>query len=135
GGAHQHFGGWLMDYLTAAEAVRMGLGPRIKKYTAVKNEIYAEVAAGTWQKEDGRIQLSPKSQERLGNVFETLGGLWFLTGNLRALRRFSLFLTLHIHRADLPDRIRGRAAARFIAHRSKQRLPILISAQLQEAGA
>ncbi len=124
-----------MDCCVVAAAIRMRITPRVRYYTAVHNRVYAQIAAGTRAPDGMRVELSSKSQEKLGNVFETLAGVWFVQGNHRPLRRLILFLVTIVYRQDLrPIDVADRALARLIQHRKRQKLPLLISEQFQPSG-
>ncbi len=99
-GAAQHFGGWLLDYCVVAAAIRMRLTQRVRQYTAVHNRVYAQIAAGTREPDGQRVELSSKSQERLGNVFETLVGVWVVQRRHGHLWRLVLFLVTIVHRGS-----------------------------------
>ncbi len=134
-GTHQHFGGWLMDYCVVAAAVRMAITPKVKKYTAVHNMYYAMVAAGTNYPDDVGVSLSLASQERVGNIFETLAGLMFIQREYRALRRFILFMATVVYRTSMGELPAARTMDRLVVHRRRQLNPTTLSESLQVAGA
>ncbi|MCP4242398.1 MAG: hypothetical protein GY772_17725, partial [bacterium] len=68
-GTTQHFGGRILDCCVVAAAIRMRITPRVRFYAPVHNRVYAQIAAGTHEPDGTRVELSSKSQEKLGNVF------------------------------------------------------------------
>ncbi len=124
-----------MDYCVVSAAIRMRLKWPARQYTAVGNTDYATVAAGTRYPGGAGANLSARSQEKLGNIFETLAGLWFIQEDRRSLRRLILFMVTMVYRVSLPEPAAVRALDRLRRHRAAQTLPGLISDQFQESGS
>ncbi len=124
-----------MDCCVVAAAIRMQITPRVRYYAPVQNRVFAQIAAGTREPDGMRVDLSSKSQEKLGNVFETLARVWFVQGYHRPLRRLILFLVTVVYRQELrPPRVAARALERLLQHRKRQKLPTMISEQFQPPG-
>ncbi len=134
GGTVQHFGAWLLDYCVVAAAVRMRLTRPVRQYTAVHNGVFGQIAAGTREPDQECVELSWKSQERLGNICETLAGVWFAQGHHGRLRRLILFLVTIVYRPSLHKAAADRTLVRLVAHRRRQTPPMEISEQFQPSG-
>ncbi len=105
-----------MDYCVVSAAIRMRITPPVRQYTAVGNTDYAMVAAGTRYRDGSGANLSAKSQEKLGNIFETLAGLWFVRENIWSL------VTV-VYRAAMQEPATSRVWARLRRHRAAQKPP------------
>ncbi len=93
------------------------------------------VAAGTNYPDHIGTNLSPSSQERVGDIFETLAGLWFAQRDYRALRRFILFMATVVYRTSMSAAPASRTLDRIVAQRKRQMAPTELSEQLQESGS
>ena len=82
---HQAFGAWVMDCLFTEATVRAGARPSIQ-YVAVLNSLYRRVAmaaagaatAGAAPYWHGDLDVGEASDHRIGNVYESIAGVWFI---------------------------------------------------------
>ena len=95
----QPFGAWVMDCLFTEASVRAG-GRATVQYIAVPNSVYRRVAmaaAGAataplaspfWH---GDMDVGDASDHRIGNVYESIAGVWFIE------RRYEKIMDLVLH--------------------------------------
>ena len=87
----QPFGAWVMDCFITGTNIRAG-GRATVQYIAVFNSVYrrfAVAAAGAttaprgtpyWH---GDMHIGDASDQRIGNVYESIAGVWFLEQQVR----------------------------------------------------
>ena len=115
----QAFGAWVMDCLLTEANVRAG-GRSTVQYLAVLNSIYrrvAMVAAGVTSAPEGApywhgsMDVGDANDHRIGNVYESIAGVWFLQRDYGRILDFLCFIidiqarVLDSH--PMPERLRG----------------------------